>query len=371
MKRDYYEILGVGREASETEIKRAYRKMAMKYHPDKNPDNVAAEQKFKESAEAYSILIDPQKRAQYNQFGHAGLEGESGFGGGMSMDDIFSQFGDIFGGMHPFEDIFGFGRQRQSRQQRGSDLRVALRLTLEEIATGVEKNLKIKHLRNCDVCGGSGAEPGTNPSRCTTCDGAGQVRQISRSLFGQTIVARTCTQCDGSGEIISNPCLHCSGNGTVKKTSQVKVKVPLGVSDGNYMSLKGQGNAGPRSSSPGDLLVFFEETSHEYFVRDGIDVITELEISFAQAALGDTINIPTIGGKAKLTIPKGIQSGQILRMRGKGLPYLNDKNNRGDQLVKIQVATPTSLKTAQKRLFEELKVSNGENQKTRIRKIRT
>ncbi len=370
MSRDYYDILGVSKDASEGDIKRSYRKLAMKYHPDRNPDDSDAETKFKESAEAYAVLSDPHKRQQYDQFGQAGVEGQhghSGFGG-ISMDDIFNQFGHVFGGRNPFEDIFGGGATRESHTIRGRDLRVSIQLDLEEVATGVNKTIKVKRMETCGECTGSGAKSGTMPSRCSTCNGNGQVKQMSRSFLGQFVNVTQCPNCSGSGEIIDNPCRICSGDGRVRKKIEIKVKVPAGVASGNYMTLRGEGNKGARGASPGDMVVFFEENDHPYFNRIDSDVMTELEVSFANAALGNSVEVPTLSGKAKLTIPAGIQSGQILRMRGKGLPQVRG-SRKGDQLVKIQVTTPVSLNKNEKKLFQELASLNGQT-KAKVRKVR-
>ena len=370
MSRDYYDILGVSKDASEGDIKRSYRKLAMKYHPDRNPDDSDAETKFKESAEAYAVLSDPHKRQQYDQFGQAGVEGQhghSGFGG-ISMDDIFNQFGHVFGGRNPFEDIFGGGATRESHTIRGRDLRVSIQLDLEEVATGVNKTIKVKRMETCGECTGSGAKSGTMPSRCSTCNGNGQVKQMSRSFLGQFVNVTQCPNCSGSGEIIDNPCRICSGDGRIRKKIGIKVKVPAGVASGNYMTLRGEGNKGARGDAPGDMVVFFEENDHPYFNRIDSDVMTELEVSFANAALGNSVEVPTLSGKAKLTIPAGIQSGQILRMRGKGLPQVRG-SRKGDQLVKIQVTTPVSLNKNEKKLFQELASLNGQT-KAKVRKVR-
>ncbi|RMF08608.1 MAG: molecular chaperone DnaJ [Candidatus Neomarinimicrobiota bacterium] len=357
--RDLYEILGVSKNASDSEIKKAYRKLAMKYHPDKNPGDKEAEQKFKEAAEAYSILSDPAKRSQYDQFGHAGVGlGDSpgaGFGGfHMSMEDIFSQFGDIFGGHNPFEEIFGGGRSRgRSRRsaRKARDLRVTLKLSYKEILHGTEKQVRIKRNEACSACHGSGARPGSSPVRCRHCGGSGQVRQVSQSFFGQSIVVSDCPVCQGSGEMIEHPCPTCRGTGVERKSATIKIKVPKGVQAGNYMTLEGQGNQGGNGVIPGDLIVIFDEENHPYFSRVDADIFLEAQISFVQAALGGEITIPTVDGQASLKIPAGIQSGQILRLRGKGLPRLHGRGV-GDQMVRIQVVTPKSLSRKQKELLE-------------------
>jgi molecular chaperone DnaJ len=370
--KDLYEILGVSRNATQEEIKRAYRKIAMKYHPDRNPGDKDAEQKFKEAAEAYAILNDQEKRARYDQFGHAGVgmgEAEgTGFGGfRMSMDDIFSQFGDIFGGRNPFEDIFG-GRTTQRRTVRKArDLRITLELEPLEILQGVEKRINIKRYETCDTCDGTGARPGTRPTRCHQCGGSGQVRQISRTFFGQSVVVTDCPVCHGEGEVVEHPCRDCGGHGITKKKVSIKIKVPPGVASGNYMTLEGQGNKGGKGVYPGDLVVFFEEKEHPFFTRQGRDVFVEVHITVAQAVLGATVEIPTIEGRASLKIPAGIQPGQILRMRGKGYPRLRG-GQRGDQLVKVQVDIPKSLSRRERELFHELE-KMSKNSKPYYRKI--
>ncbi len=359
--RDLYEILGVDKTASKDELRRAYRNIAKKYHPDRNPDNKEAEQKFKEAAEAYAILNDDNKRAKYNQFGHAGVGmgemGGQGFDGmHFSMEDIFSQFGSIFGGRHPFEDIFGVGgttRSTRRGNRKAKDLRVSLKLDFIDILNGTEKTIKIKRNENCKTCDGSGAKQGTRPTQCKQCGGSGQVRQVRQSFFGQSVIVTDCPLCQGTGEFIENPCSSCNGSGIRRETVSIKVRIPKGVESGNYMTLNEQGNKGGKGIQPGDLLVFFEEKPHEYFVRNGTDIILEAHIGIAQAVLGDSITVPTIEGKASLKISKGIQSGQVLRMRGKGLPQLRS-NNRGDQLIRIIVEIPTSLSKQEKAIYNEL-----------------
>ncbi|MDP6338976.1 MAG: molecular chaperone DnaJ [Candidatus Marinimicrobia bacterium] len=364
--RDLYDIIGVGKNASDSEIKKAYRKIAMKYHPDKNPGDTEAEQKFKEAAEAYSVLSDNQKRRQYDQFGHAGVglgdqPGGGGFQGHMSMEDIFSSFGDIFGGdFDPFGGIFGGGGRRR-RVKKARDLKVSLKLDYKDIVKGTDKTIKIKRHETCDTCSGSGAQSGTMPTSCRQCGGSGQIRQMSQSFFGQSVTVRECPVCNGSGEMIEKPCRSCAGNGIQRKTVEIKVKVPAGITEGNYMTLNRQGNKGPKGYESGDLIIFFEEKAHPVFTRNGEDVITEARIQFYQAALGLTLEVPTLEGKAKLKIPAGIQSGQILRMRGKGFPKVRG-SSRGDQLVRVQVQTPKSLSRQQKKLLEELSSLNGQSE---------
>ena len=347
--RDLYEILGVANNATRDEIKKSYRKLALKYHPDRNPDDQEAEKNFKEAAEAYSVLSDDRKKAQYDQFGHAGVGlgdtgGPGGFGGGihMSMDDIFSQFGDIFGGS-PFESFFGGGQSRGRTRGRGQDIRIKLKINYEEIASGIEKKIKIKH---------SVVAPGAEFITCPTCHGQGQVTQVSNTILGQMRSSTVCPHCEGSGKRIGNRPLGAGPDGMIKKDETIKIKVPAGVEEGNYMTVNGQGNE-DINGSPGDLIVIFSEEEHPYFVRDGEHVILELRISYPTAVLGGRVDVPTVGGKAELKIPTGIQSGQVLRMRGKGFPMLRSKS-RGDQLVKIQINTPSKLNRTGKKLVEGL-----------------
>tara|TARA_B100000809_G_C15047274_1_gene497702 strand:+ start:186 stop:1310 length:1125 start_codon:yes stop_codon:yes gene_type:complete len=364
--RDFYDILGVNKNASNDEIKRAYRKIAMKNHPDKNPGNTEAEQVFKEAAEAYSLLSDSQKRAQYDQFGHAGvgmggMGGSGGFQGhNMSMDDIFSQFSDIFGGQSPFQDIFGGATRRESQIRKGKDLRISIEVDYSDVLNGTEKKIRINRFEACDSCDGSGAKAGTSPSQCRHCGGKGQVQQVSQSFFGQSVVVSDCPVCYGEGVMNEHPCRSCSGRGISKKQSTIKISVPKGVSSGNYMTLSNEGNKGGNGIEPGDLLVYFEEKEHPYFIRNGLDLFVEAEVPVYLAALGGKIDIPTIGGKASLKIPSGIQSGQILRMREKGFPKLRG-GQYGDQLVRIQVSTPTSISKKEKDLLSELASLNGKS----------
>ncbi len=347
--RDLYDIIGVSKNASEDEIKKSYRKLALKFHPDRNPDDKEAEKNFKEAAEAYSVLSDAQKRSRYDQYGHAGVGmgdtgGPGGFSGGgvhMSMDDIFSQFGDIFGGS-PFESIFG-GSGRGRSRGRGTDIRIKLKLTFEEIAKGIEKKIKIKR-----SVVASGAEFIT----CPTCKGQGQVSTVQNTILGHMRSTSTCPHCEGSGKRIGNRPTGSGPDGMIKKEETIKVNVPAGVEEGNYMTLNGQGNENI-SKTPGDLIVVFVEEDHKYFVRDGENVLLEATISYPTAVLGGKIEIPTVDGKAGLKIPAGIQSGQVLRLKGKGFPRLRSRSN-GDQLVKIQIETPKKLSRSTKKLIESL-----------------
>ena len=349
--KDLYDILGVTKNASHDEIKKSYRKLALKYHPDKNPDNKDAEKKFKEAAEAYAVLSDDSKRARYDQFGHAGVgmgngAGQGGFSGGgvhMSMDDIFSQFGDIFGGS-PFESIFGGGSNNSKSRSGGSDIRIKMKLSLEEVAKGLEKTIKLKR---------SVLANGVELRTCPTCNGSGQVTTVQNTILGQMRSASVCPHCGGSGKVVGKRPSGVGPDGMVRKEETIKIKIPAGVEEGNYMTMGGQGNQN-LSGVSGDLVVVFEEEDHQYFVRDGENVILELHISFPVAVLGGKIEIPTLDGKVGLKIPKGIQSGQILRLKGKGFPKIRSRFY-GDQLVKIQIDTPKRLSRPSKGLIDELK----------------
>ena len=358
-KKDYYEILDLHREASIDEIKTSYRKLAMQYHPDKNPGNSEAEEKFKELAEAYEVLSDPHKKQRYDQFGHAGVD-STGFHGFDNINDIFSHFSDIFGnfggGGSIFDDFFGGGsssRRRRAQGMQGSDLKMSLKLTLEEIADGIEKTIKVKKHKVCKECNGSGAKSDSGYASCSNCNGTGEIRQVSRSMFGQFVNVSECHNCNGEGRIIKEKCSSCAGEGRTKTDSTIKVNIPPGVSDGNYIPLRGQGNAGLRGGASGDLLVFIEEEKSKHFIRHGDDVVYELGISFMDAALGADVVVPTLKGKAKLRIEQGTQSGKILRMKEKGIRHLNGYG-RGDQLVKVNIYTPTKLSSKEKEVLREL-----------------
>lgn len=356
-KRDYYDILGVGKSATADEIKKAYRKMAIKYHPDKNPGDATAEEKFKEAAEAYEVLRDENKRSRYDQFGHDGVKG-GGFGGShMSMDDIFSHFGDIFGGA--FGGGFGGGgRTSRRRVNRGSNLRVKVKLTLQDAANGVEKKIKLNKYKQCEACHGSGAERGSSPSTCPTCHGQGQVTRVTNTFLGQMQTASTCPQCGGSGEQITNKCTECHGNGIVKGEEVVTINIPAGVADGMQLSVSGKGNAGARGGVPGDLIVLIEEIEDPDLIRDGNNLLYDLYINFADAALGTTCEIPTIDGKARIKINSGTQGGKVLRLKGKGLPDVNGYG-RGDLLVNVNIWTPRELSKEEKAMMEKLKNSKN------------
>jgi molecular chaperone DnaJ len=366
-KRDYYEVLGVSRDSSPEEIKKAYRKKAIKYHPDKNPDNKEAEDKFKEAAEAYEILSEPQKKQRYDQFGHAGMGGsQGGFGGhDMSMDDIFSMFGDIFGGGGGgFGGFGGFGQSgRSQRVNRGSNLRVKVKLSLKEIAYGADKKIKVKKYVSCDTCSGTGAKGQSGFSTCSTCNGSGQVTRISNTFLGQMQTASACPSCGGEGKIISDKCTSCHGEGIVKGEEVLTLKIPAGVAEGMQLSVSGKGNAARRGGIPGDLLVVIYEEQHPELIRDENDLVYSLFMSFPELALGTTAEIPTIEGKVKVKIESGTQPQKILRLRGKGLPDVNGYG-RGDLLVKIHVWIPKKLSAEEKKILESIKNSenfSGEN----------
>jgi molecular chaperone DnaJ len=355
-KRDYYEVLGLDRGASEGDIKSSYRKLALKYHPDRNPDDAAAEEKFKEASEAYEVLSDSAKRSNYDRFGHAGVEGSFGRGGFEWSDfSHATDFEDIFGDL--FGNFFGGGGRRARRgpsgPPQGRDLKITVKLTLEEVAKGVEKKINLSRQQRCDTCGGSGAAPGSSRETCSTCGGVGQVQQVSRSFFGQSVTVTTCPTCEGEGSSISDPCTDCRGDGRVRGQTTLTVRIPAGVRSGNYIPLRGQGEIGPRGGAAGDCLVFIEEMDHEYFTRDGDDVIYQQPISFSQAALGDEVEVPTLTGKAKMKIPAGTQAGRVFRLRGKGIPDV-DGRGVGDQLVQVMVWTPQELDGRERELFEEL-----------------
>lgn len=370
-KRDYYEILGVGKGASEEDIKKSYRKLAMQYHPDRNPGDKAAEEKFKEIAEAYAVLSDAEKRANYDRFGHEGLRGQQGF---SDVNDIFSHFGDIFQGFG-FGDIFGgSGGSRRTGPQKGADIEIKLRLTLQEIAEGVSKKIKLKRRKACDTCHGTGSAPGSSRQTCSVCGGSGQVKQVSRSVFGQFVNITACRNCNGEGSVVSKPCTTCYGEGVSQAETTINVKVPPGVTTGNYIPIRGQGHAGPRGGDAGDVFVIIEEKEDEVFQRHGDDVLLDVSISFPQAVLGDDIEVPTLSGRAVLTLPGGTQSGKILRMRGKGIPHLNG-GGAGDQLVRIFVYTPTRVSDHEKKTLRELLHSpnftpNRDEEKSFFRKVK-
>ena len=366
-KRDYYEVLEVSKTATAEEIKKAYRKKAIQYHPDRNPGDKAAEEKFKEAAEAYDVLSDPEKRSRYDQFGHAGVSGAAGNGGpfggfgsgGMSMDDIFSMFGDIFGGHSGGFGGFGGFRSSSASQQRryrGSDLRVKVKLTLKEISTGVEKKFKLKKYVTCTHCHGTGAEGNESTQTCPTCKGSGTVIRNQQTILGTMQTRSTCPTCNGEGKIIKNKCKECGGEGIVYGEEIVSVKIPAGVAEGMQLTMGGKGNAGKHNGIPGDLLILVEEEPHPELIRDENDLIYNLLLSFPTAALGGTAEIPTIDGKAKVKIEPGTQPGKVLRLRAKGLPNVNGYGT-GDLLVNISIYVPEALSKEEKNELEKMNES--------------
>ena len=359
-KRDYYDVLGVSKSASKDEIKKAYRKKAIQYHPDKNPGDKEAEEKFKEAAEAYEVLSDDQKRQRYDQFGHAGVGSSAaggGFsGGGMSMDDIFSHFGDIFGGH--FGGFGGFGGSSRSRRvNKGTNIRIKVKLTLDEIVNGTTKKLKIKKYVACNACNGSGAENGAY-STCSTCHGSGRVTRVQNSFLGQIQTQSVCPTCNGQGKIITKKCKVCSGEGIVKKDDIVEIKIPAGVEDGMQLSVSQKGNAARRGGINGDLIIVIEELTDPNLIRDENNLIYELNLSIIDAALGTPVEIPTTSGKVKIKIEPGTQPGKILRLRGKGVPDVNGYG-KGDLLVYVNVWIPKSLSREEKKILEKLKDSEN------------
>lgn len=358
-KRDYYEILGVAKNASDDEIKKAYRKLAIKYHPDKNPDDKAAEEKFKEAAEAYEVLSNPEKKQRYDQFGHAGMSGAAGGGGygggGMNMDDIFSQFGDIFGGAFGFGGGGGNGGGR--RVNRGSNLRVKVKLNLNEIAHGVEKKLKVNKQVACGTCKGSGAK-NSNYDTCKICNGTGVQTRVQQTILGAMKTQTTCSSCHGEGKIIKEKCGTCHGDGVVRGEEVISVNIPAGVAEGMQLSMNGKGNAAPRGGINGDLLILVEEEEHPELKRDGNNLIYHSFISFPEATLGTQVEIPTIDGKVKIKIDPGTPSGKILRLKGKGLPDINSYG-KGDLLVDVNIHVPTTLSSEEKKMMEQLQDSKN------------
>ena len=360
-KRDYYEILGVEKNSSSDEIKKAYRKVAMQFHPDRNPGDKSAEDKFKEAAEAYEILGDQDKRSQYDRFGHSAFGSGRGSGGGhgMNMDDIFSQFGDIFG-----EDMFGNffnggGRSRgggRSKGVRGSNLRIKLKVNFEEIAKGANKTIKVKKSVACTTCNGSGAKDKQSVQTCGTCGGNGQVRRVQNTFLGQMQTVTTCPACNGDGTTITNKCTTCKGDGRVFGEETVTLDIPGGVQEGMQLSMSGKGNAGERGGPSGDLIILIEEESHPHLHRDGLNVAFDLYISFPDAVFGMQVEVPTIDGRAKIKIPPGTQSGKIFRLKGKGFPSINS-HEKGDQLIHVNVWTPQHVSSDEKQTLEKMQDS--------------
>jgi molecular chaperone DnaJ len=364
-KRDYYEVLGVGRNAGDDEVKRAYRKLAVRFHPDKNPDDPHAEEKFKELGEAYDVLIDPDKRAAYDRFGHAAFaQGGAGFGG-RGFHDPFEIFREVFGGGEfgggIFETFFGGGDRAEDRR-RGSDLRYDMQIKLEEAASGAEKEIEITKLDTCDKCKGSGAEPGSRTVRCPACGGRGQVIS-SRGFFH---ISQTCPRCRGAGEVIEKPCQKCHGEGRVEKLSRVKLKIPAGIREGSRLRSLGNGEAGTRGGPPGDLYVVIHVKEHKIFQRDGDDLYCDVPIAFSVAALGGEIDVPTLGGRAQLKVPVGTQSGQMFKLRGKGITNVNGRGH-GDLFARLIVEVPSRLNAQQRRALEEFAALCGD-ENTPLRK---
>ncbi len=357
-KRDYYEVLGINRNVTTKELKKAYRKLAIKFHPDKNPNDKVAEEKFKEAAEAYEVLNDPNKKARYDQFGHAGMGGAAGghhgggFGGGMSMEDIFENFGDVFGGFG------GRGGGRSRRVNKGSNIRIKVALTLEEINKGIEKKVKVTKNNTCETCDGSGGEGSGGHSTCGTCNGSGQVTRLTNTFLGQMQTASTCPTCNGTGKIITNKCKSCNGEGVKRSESVIPINIPAGVEDGMQLQVSGMGNMGARGGIAGDLLVVIQEKEHECFQREGQNLHYDLYLNFADATLGTQVVVPTLEGKVKIKIEKGTQSGKLLRLRGKGLPSVNSYGN-GDIIVNINVWTPQKVSEDEASLLEKLKDSEN------------
>ena len=354
--RDYYEILGVDRDADGEAIKKAYRRLALKYHPDRNGGSVEAEEKFKEATEAYEVLREPEKRARYDRFGHAGVKGGGAGGGfgGFDFSDALEIFMRDFGGFG-LDDLFGGRRARRSGgPQKGPDVRLRLPLTLAEVATGVSRKLRVSVADPCDACGGTGAEGGAEPTRCGTCGGSGEVRRVQRSMLGQLMSVTPCPNCGGEGRVVEHRCGECNGAGAQSGETDVEVQVPAGVTSGDYITLRGKGRVGRRGGPRGDVSVVREVEEDERFVREGADLFLELPITYAQAVLGDRVEVPTVLGTAEVEIPPGTQSGTILRLRGEGLPRLQSAG-RGDQLVRVAVWIPTRVSGEEEELVRRLK----------------
>lgn len=382
-KRDYYDVLGVTRSSSADDIKKAYRKMAIKYHPDKNPGDKKSEDNFKEAAEAYEVLSNAEKKKRYDQFGHAGGAASAnggGYGGGnMNMEDIFSQFGDIFGGGggSPFDSFFGGQQQSRGgrRVSRGSNLRIKVKLNLEEIAKGVEKKVKVNKQVVCDTCDGSGAKDKSSFHTCHTCNGSGSVRRVTNTILGQMQTTSTCPTCNGEGSEITAKCTVCHGEGLTRGEETITINIPAGVSEGMQLSMSGKGNAAPRGGVPGDLIILIEELPHEFLKREGNNIIYDLHISFIDAAIGSSVEIPTIDGKAKIKIEPGTQGGKILRLKSKGIPEVNSYH-RGDQLIYVNIWTPKALSKDEREMLDKLRDSPnfkpqpGKNEKSFFDKMK-
>lgn len=357
-KRDFYEILGVPKNADQDVLKKAYRKVALKYHPDRNPDDKGAEDKFKEAAEAYEVLSDADKRAKYDRYGHAGVNANTGGfsgGAGMTMDDIFEHFGDVFGDSgSPFDAFFGGSRKTGTKGQRGSNLRIKVGLTLEEIATGITKKIKVKKQLSCDQCGGSGAKDSKSVSTCATCRGSGYVRQVKSTFLGQMQTTASCPTCNGNGQTITAVCMKCKGDGRMYAEETIDLEIPKGVAEGMQLSVRGKGNAGKAGGPSGDLIIVIEEIAHEEFVRDNNNIIYDLFLNFADAALGTSVLVPTLDGKVKIKVPPGTQAGKIFRLKGKGINEVQGYN-KGDQLINVNIWTPKALNDEERKILERIK----------------
>lgn len=368
MKRDFYEILEVEKSADDGTIKKAYRKVAMKYHPDRNPGDKAAEEKFKEAAEAYEILSDPNKKARYDRYGHAGVEnmGGGGYSGGMTMEDIFEHFGNVFNdGGSPFESFFGGqggSRSRSGGGQKGTNLRIKVALTLEEIESGVTKKIKVKKQVTCKTCGGTGAKDRNSVSTCSTCTGSGYVRQVKNTFLGQMQTTVVCPTCNGSGKKVTAACGTCRGEGRTMDEELIEIEIPAGVQEGMQLSMRGRGNAGQAGGPAGDLLINIEEKPHEQFSRDGMNVVYDLFLNFADVALGTNAEVPTLSGNVKVKIPAGTQAGKIFRLKGKGLPSLQ-QYGKGDQLINVNIWTPKILTSEETAMLEKMKNMQNFNPK--------
>jgi molecular chaperone DnaJ len=357
MKRDYYEILGVQRSADGDTIKKAYRQAALKYHPDRNPDDAEAEAKFKEATEAYEVLRDQELRGLYDRYGHDGVKagvrgGGGGFGGFSTFDEALNIFMREFGGFG-FDDLFGGGARRHGAQIRGSDLKIRVKLALEDVVTGVKKTIKMPILDTCPDCEGSGARGGEQSTACLQCGGSGEIQQVQRSLFGQFVRVAPCSNCGGEGRVIKNPCSTCQGEGRLRQQKSLDIEIPPGVATDDYLTLRGQGNMGPRGGPPGDLLAVIEVEPDTRFTRRGADLIHDLPITFSQAAIGSTLEVPTVTDEVKVKVPSGVQTGHVIQLRGKGLPHLR-RGGVGDLYVRVVVVTPRKLSDEQRQLFEQL-----------------
>ena len=371
-KRDYYEVLGLEKSASDDEIKKAYRKLAKQYHPDLHPGDKECEEKFKEVGEAYEILSDPDKKAKYDQYGHAAFDPNAGFGGGGfggfgDFGDLGDILGNIFGG--GFGGFGGGGQTRRNAPQKGESLRVRLGISFEEAAFGCTKEISVPRIEDCEDCGGSGCKPGTSPDTCPDCGGSGSVRTQQRTPFGVMQSTSACRRCGGSGRIIKDPCPKCGGKGKVRRTRTISVNIPAGIDDGQTISLRGQGHAGANGGPMGDLLITVSVKAHALFERDGSSVLFELPISFVQATLGAEVEVPTLDGNVKYSIPEGTQTGTTFRLRGKGIPYLNG-SGRGDQYVTVNIETPRNLTKEQKELLRQFGEATGGGEGVKAKKRR-